>query len=130
MSLDPRFNKHHSEKVIAKLRNLDSLEQVAAAAGHGYAALGLDLNAGWTQVAFDEENVRPSYDLNHIHTFSPALVQALLFELSESRKALTEARKMVQDLSKYVTFREDEMEFTEEEILRDFDELTANIPKA
>lgn len=92
MSLEPRYNQHHSQKTLDKLKNLDSLEQVAAAAGHGYGHIGLNLNlnAGWTEVQFGEDNVRPSYDLNHIYTFSPDLIQAMLFELSELRKAVAE----------------------------------------
>lgn len=118
MSLEPRY-QHHSDKTLAKLRNLDSLEQVAAAAGHGYAQLNPKLNLEWVDVEFDPENVRPSYDANHIQTFSPDLVQALLFELSESRKALEGARKLVAEsvpLDQVV------------QVLSEFDNLVKHIP--
>ena len=119
MSLDPRFNKHHSVKTVEVLQNLDSLESVAAAAGHGY--MRRDLNAGWTQVEFDDENVRPTYDLRYIRTFSPQVVQALLFELSESRKALSGARVLVEQLV-------DASGDGGLESLEVFDSLVANIP--
>lgn len=90
MSLEARYNQNHDPEILAKLVNLDDLEQIAAAAGHGYATLGLKHNAGWVEVQVDEENCRPSYDLTHIATFSPDLIRALLFELSEARKALAE----------------------------------------
>lgn len=86
MSLDPKFNQHHAPEVFKELEDLDRLEQIAAAAGHGYAAVGLKHNAGWVQVEIDPKNVRPSYDRLHIETFSPELIQAMLFELSELRK--------------------------------------------
>lgn len=89
MSLDPRFNTHHSDEVLEVLKNLDDLEQVAAAAGHGYSR-DAEHNAGWVELSIDPENVRPSYDLNYIRTFSPDLIAALLFELSEARKALAQ----------------------------------------
>lgn len=86
MSLDPKFNQHHEPEVLKELEDLDRLEQIAAAAGHGYAAVGLKHNAGWVQVEIDPKNARPSYDRLHIETFSPDLIQAMLFELSELRK--------------------------------------------
>lgn len=89
MSLEPRY-QHHSQKTLDTIADLDRLEQVAAAAGHGYSRVGLDHNAGWTQVSIDPKNVRPNYDLRHIAAFSPDVIQALLFELSESRKKLAE----------------------------------------
>jgi hypothetical protein len=50
----------------------DDLEQVARAAGHGYAHLPLnvELNAGWTCLD-NRENVRLSYDVNFLKQFSP-----------------------------------------------------------
>jgi hypothetical protein len=89
MSLEPRY-QHHSQKTLDLTADLERLENVATAAGHGYARVGLELNAGWTEVAVAPENVRPNYDLRHIKTFSPQVVKALLFELSESRKKLAE----------------------------------------
>jgi len=89
MSLEPRY-QNHTPETVAVIRNLEDLEQIAAAAGHGYAQIGLTHNAGWTEVAIDPENVRPSYDLVHIKTFSPDVIAAILFELSESRKKLAE----------------------------------------
>ena len=90
MSLEARYNQNHAPEILEKLKNLDDLEQIATAAGHGYAALGLKHNADWVQVEIDPENCRPGYDLAHIRTFSPDLIRALLFELSEARKALAE----------------------------------------
>lgn len=87
MSLDPKYNKNHAPEILDELQDLDRLEQIAAAAGHGYANVGVEHNAGWTQVEIASENVRPSYDLYHIKTFSPELIRALLFELSELRKS-------------------------------------------
>jgi hypothetical protein len=89
MSLEARY-QHHSANTVATISNLDRLEQIAAAAGHGYSQIGLDLNAGWTEIAIAPENVRPSYDLNYIKTFSPEVLAALLFELNESRNKLAE----------------------------------------
>jgi hypothetical protein len=89
MSLEPRY-QHHSQKTLDTIADLDRLEQVAAAAGHGYARILVEHNAGWTEVAIAPENSRPNYDLRHIAAFSPDVIQALLFELSESRKKLAE----------------------------------------
>ncbi len=97
MSLEARYNQHHSAEVIARLQNLDELEQVAAAAGHGYSQVGLQHNAGWVEVSIAENNVRPSYDLRYIRTFSPDLVKALLFDLSETRKKLAELESIVEE---------------------------------
>lgn len=94
MSLEPRY-QHHSEQTIKTISNLEELESIATAAGHGYAQLGLELNAGWTEVAIDPANTRPNYDLRHISTFSPAVIQALLFELNESRKKLAELNESI-----------------------------------
>lgn len=87
MSLEPRYNTHHSAEVLERLKNLDDLEQIATAAGHGYG-YDRDFNAGWVELEIASDNSRPSYDLSHIKTFSPELIKALLFELSEARKAL------------------------------------------
>jgi hypothetical protein len=86
MSLDPKYNKHHAPEILEELQNLDRLDAIATAAGHGYASVGLKHNAGWVEVEIDPKNVRPSYDRLHIETFSPELIQAMLFELSELRK--------------------------------------------
>lgn len=90
MSLDPKYNKHHAPAVLTQLEDLDALEQIATAAGHGYAELNPVLNAGWVDVTIAEENVRPNYDIRHIKTFSPELMRALLFELSEARKKIAD----------------------------------------
>jgi hypothetical protein len=90
MSLDPQYNQHHDAEVLEELQDLDRLEQIATAAGHGYAAVGITHNAGWVQVEIDPQNVRPSYDLLHIETFSPDLIKAMLFELSELRKQVSQ----------------------------------------
>jgi hypothetical protein len=94
MSLEARY-QHHSQKTVDTISNLDNLEQVATAAGHGYAELGLEHNAGWVQVEIDPKNVRPSYDVRFIRTFSPQVIKALLFELSESRQKLSELGESV-----------------------------------
>lgn len=93
MSLDPKYNKQRSAQVIEALKDLDALDQVAAAAGHGYAELGLELNADWVEVQIDEANNRPSYDLRFIRTFTPEVVHAMLYELNESRKLAASLEK-------------------------------------
>lgn len=84
-SLEPRYNQNID---LTQLSNLDDLNQVAAAAGHGYAELNRKYNAGWVNVTLDKDNKRPSYDMNFIATFSPELVHAMLYELSEARKTI------------------------------------------
>lgn len=115
MSLEARY-QHHDSEVIEEIQNLDRLEQIATAAGHGYAVLNPQLNTGWVHLEIDEANVRPSYDRHHIMTFSPDLVKALLFELSESRTALAGARSLLEQSGS-------------EETLHEFDVLVQNIPQ-
>lgn len=94
MSLEARY-QHHSQKTVDAISNLENLESIATAAGHGYSAIGLTHNAGWVEVEIDPKNVRPSYDLSFIRTFSPQVIKALLFELSESRQKLAELGESV-----------------------------------
>lgn len=89
MSLETRY-QNHSQETVDLIQNLDELDSIATAAGHGYSQLGLTFNAGWVEVEIDPENTRPRYDMSHIRTFSPDTMQALIYELSESRKRLAE----------------------------------------
>lgn len=93
MSLDPKYNTRRSESVMKTLENLDELDQVAMAAGHGYSQIGLEHNAGWVEVQIDEANARPSYDLRFIRTFTPEVIHAMLYELSVSRKLAADLQK-------------------------------------
>jgi len=90
-ALDPQFNQHHDAESIAKLQNLEQLHSIAAAAGHSTALIGKEYNAGWVDIEIAEDNVRPTYDRRFITTFSPDLIKAMLFELSELRKQTANA---------------------------------------
>lgn len=93
MSLDPKYNKRRSAKVSETLKNLDELDQIAIAAGHGHSQIGREHNAGWVEVQLDEANTRPSYDLRFIRTFTPEVVHSMLYELSLARKLAADLQK-------------------------------------
>jgi hypothetical protein len=72
--------------------SIDDLYQVAEAAGHGDGLIGRKYNAGWVDIELIGENVRPSYDLNFIQTFSPDFVQELLTELKKAREEIADLK--------------------------------------
>lgn len=64
-----------TDPLLKFLQNrIDDDRQTAVAAGHGNALVFRNDNAGWVQVELPD-NVRPTYDIRHIKTWSPDRVE-------------------------------------------------------
>lgn len=73
--VDGTYSNHGydlGQQIRTLRRAADHIEAVATAAGHGNALVFRDDNAGWVQVDLPN-NVRPTYDVQHIALWSPAM---------------------------------------------------------
>lgn len=67
--------------------NLDTIEQVAVAAGHGHTRPVGHGPSPWYDLT---DNVRPSYDIHFIQTFNPDVVEHLIHRLRAAEDTLAE----------------------------------------
>lgn len=65
--------------VSCLVAHLDTVEQAAEAAGHGFGQfpIGTPLNAGWTELDLTR-NSRPTYDQRFVREFDPRAVLGLV----------------------------------------------------